>query len=144
MKGTYVLILENHANIELEIGKLGSLGFKRGWYAYVGSALSGLEHRIGRHLRASKKVHWHIDYLLASPSVELKEVVVAETGERRECEIATRMHMHLDAIPHFGCSDCICHSHLFFASHFTELEEEVYRSFQAVNVPFRATRINPV
>jgi Uri superfamily endonuclease len=144
MKGTYVLIIENHMDTEIEIGKIGSLRFKRGFYAYVGSALSGLEQRIGRHLRATKKVHWHIDYLLAAPTVELKEVVVAETDDRKECEIAANMRMHLDAIPHFGCSDCSCQSHLFFAPSFTELKEQVYNSFQAVNKPFRTTIINPV
>ncbi|RZN40369.1 MAG: GIY-YIG nuclease family protein [Methanophagales archaeon ANME-1-THS] len=147
MKGIYVLIIENHANIKLEIGKLGLLRFKRGFYAYVGSALSGLEQRIGRHRRAVgtvKKVHWHIDYLLAAPTVELKEVVFAETDERKECEIAANMRMHLDALPHFGCSDCSCHSHLFFAPRFTELKEQVYNSFQAVKEPFRTTIINPV
>jgi len=147
MIGTYVLIIENHAETEIEIGKKGSIKFKRGCYAYVGSALSGLERRIGRHLRAigeAKKVHWHIDYFLASPTVEIKEVVVAETDVRKECEIAVKMDMHLDSIPHFGCTDCSCPSHLFFSTSLTELKEHVYNSFQSINEPFRATRINPV
>ncbi|MCK4475877.1 MAG: GIY-YIG nuclease family protein [Methanophagales archaeon] len=136
MKGTYVLIIENHADTEVEIGKMGNIEFKKGFYAYVGSALSGLEQRIGRHLREadkSKKLHWHIDYFLASPSVEVKEVVFAETGERKECEIAANMDMHmekgLNSIENFGCTDCSCKSHLFFSTSLTRLKEHVYNSF---------------
>ena len=147
MKGTYVLIIENHADTEIEVGKRGYVTLKRGYYAYIGSALSGLEQRIERHLRAigeAKKVHWHIDYFLASPTVEIKEVAVAKTDARKECEIAAKMSMHLDSIPHFGCSDCSCPSHLFWSPSLTELKEHVYNSFQAINEPFRATIINPV
>lgn len=147
MKGTYVLIIENHADTGIEIGKRGFIQFKEGYYAYIGSALSGLEQRVGRHLRAlgeGKKLHWHIDYLLASPTVAIKGVVVAKTDARKECELATTMGMHLEGIPRFGCTDCSCPSHLFYSTSLTELEEEVYRSFQAINEPFRTTRINPV
>lgn len=62
----------------------------------MGSELSGLEQRVERHLREAgknKKLHWHIDYFLASPATEIKEIVFAETGERKECEIAASLHM---------------------------------------------------
>lgn len=138
MKGTYVLIVENHADteIEIEIGKIGRIKFKRGFYAYVGSALSGLEQRIGRHLRApgdNKKLHWHIDYFLACPMVEVKEVIFAETEERKECEIAVKMNIdrELDCIENFGCTDCSCKSHLFFSTSLTRLKEHVYNYFCA-------------
>jgi Uri superfamily endonuclease len=145
MKGTYVLIIENHADTEAEIGKIGCIRFNRGFYAYVGSALSGLEQRIGRHLRdRNKKLHWHIDYFLANPMVEIKEVLCAETKERRECEIAANMGMHLDSIAHFGCTDCSCKSHLFFSTSLTELKEHVYKSFHASGEHLLATKINPV
>jgi len=69
----------------------------------VGSELSGLEQRVERHLREAgknKKLHWHIDYFLACPATEIKEIVFAETGEKKECEIATSLHMEnvLDSI----------------------------------------------
>jgi len=143
MKGIYVLILENHADSLVEIGKMGGIEFKKGFYAYVGSALSGLEQRVGRHLRVTrKKMHWHIDYFLASPRVEVREVVFAETVERKECEIAA--NLHLKGIKNFGCSDCTCKSHLFFSTSLTELKEDVYNSFHVVVEHFRATKINPV
>ncbi|MBN1761754.1 MAG: DUF123 domain-containing protein [Methanomicrobia archaeon] len=147
MKGTYVLIIENHVDTELRIGRIGHIPFKKGFYAYVGSALAGLEQRIGRHRRDlgnNKKLHWHIDYLLASPAVELKEVVCAETEARKECEIAMNLNQQLESIPKFGCSDCSCTSHLFFCNDGAELKERVYSSFQSAAVNFRATRIKPV
>ncbi|MBE0516972.1 MAG: GIY-YIG nuclease family protein [Methanophagales archaeon] len=147
MKGTYVLIIENHADTEAEIGKIGCIRFKRGFYAYVGSALSGLEQRIERHTRDigdDKKLHWHIDYLLANPVVEVKEVLCAETKERKECEIAANMGMQLESLAQFGCTDCSCNSHLFFSTSLTELKEHVYKSFHSVGEHFLATKINPV
>ena len=147
MKGTYVLIIENHADTKLKIGKIGMIEFKKGFYAYVGSALSGLEQRIERHLRdvgKNKKLHWHIDYFLANPRVEVKEVVCAETEERKECEIAANMSMHLDSIAQFGCTDCRCKSHLFFSNSLTELKKQVYNSFHSAGEHFLATKINQV
>lgn len=160
MKGTYVLIIENSKDTEIEIGKIGRIAFKEGFYAYVGSALSGLERRIERHLRDpgdNKKLHWHIDYLLASPAVKVKEVVFAETvARRRECELA--VHMNLVSITNFGCSDCRCKSHLFYSTSVTRLKEHVYTSFYESGFDLfnwgivagkdvehlRATKINPV
>lgn len=149
MKGTYVLIIENHADAdtEIQIGRIGRITFKKGFYAYVGSALSGLEQRIKRHLRdvgKNKKLHWHIDYLLASPAVEVREVVCAETTERKECKIAANLNLHLDPVTRFGCTDCSCNSHLFFSTSLAELREHVCNSFHSAGVNLLATKINPV
>lgn len=147
MNGTYVLIIENSEDREIEIGKIGCIAFKKGFYAYAGSALSGLERRIGRHLRDvgnNKKLHWHIDYFLANPGVEVREVVFAETEARKECEIAANLSMRLESIARFGCTDCSCKSHLFFSTSLTELKEHVYESFHSTGAHFRATNINPV
>jgi Uri superfamily endonuclease len=133
MKGTYVLIIENHVDTEIEIGKIGCISFKEGFYAYAGSALAGVEQRIRRHLRDvgdNKKLYWHIDYFLANPTVEVKEVVCAETEERKECEIAANLSFRLESIARFGCTDCSCKSHLFFSTSLTELKEHVYNSFR--------------
>jgi Uri superfamily endonuclease len=145
MKGTYVLIIENHADIEVEIGKIGLIAFKKGFYAYIGSALAGLEQRVGRHLRTmNKRMHWHIDYFLATSGVEVKEVVYSETEERKECEIAAYMLKDLEFIQNFGCTDCLCKSHLFFSPSLPVLKEHVYKSFSSVGARFLATKINPV
>jgi Uri superfamily endonuclease len=147
MKGTYVLIIESCADVDLAVGKMGSIAFKEGYYAYVGSALSGLEQRLRRHLRepgANKKLHWHIDYLLAHPAVEVRAVVTAETEERLECKIAANLRQQLFAVPHFGSTDCSCFSHLFFSPERAELETRVKASFQAIGADFRTTTIKPV
>jgi len=48
----------------IKVGALGEKCFDEGYYAYIGSALSGLKGRINHHLKTGKKLHWHIDYLL--------------------------------------------------------------------------------
>ncbi|MBN1456023.1 MAG: GIY-YIG nuclease family protein [Methanomicrobia archaeon] len=147
MKGTYVLIIETVGDTDLEVGQRGLMAFCKGYYAYVGSALSGLESRVRRHLRKPgdrKRLHWHIDFLLADPAVHITEVVCSESEERKECEIAAYLGTHLDSIAHFGCSDCACSSHLFFSFSHTELQRHVYCGFHAVGANFRAMKIKPV
>jgi len=114
MKGTYILIMTLPKNTSIIVGKHRILHFKKGCYAYVGSALNGLEQRIQRHLRTDKKTHWHIDYLLAF--TEIVEILYKENNRREECRIAQFLERNFAGIPGFGCSDCSCTSHLFFGS----------------------------
>ena len=137
-----MLIIEKSRCEELEIGKLGTIEFKRGFYAYVGSALSGLERRINRHLRREKRLHWHIDYLLASPDAEIREVIFKETSNREECMIASKMHEQLANIKGFGCSDCRCESHLFFSSSHDRILDVAHHSLQNA-VVMRLPEHNP-
>ena len=136
-RGVYVLILEVSRETEIEVGRAKrSICFKRGFYAYVGSALSGFEHRIQRHLRSShgetKKKHWHIDFLLASPAVRIVAIILAQTKERKECEIASHLLRNgLEFVRGFGCSDCGCESHLFFSPQRSALLSAVRSSFIA-------------
>lgn len=105
--------------IELEkreligVGKLGNVMFDKGFYAYVGSAMNGLEQRIARHLRKEKKIFWHIDYLLDKGRIV--EVIRIESDRKQECGIAKRFAERFEPVPKFGCSDCDCTSHLFFS-----------------------------
>jgi Uri superfamily endonuclease len=115
MKGSYVLVLQLSKDREITVGKLGTLLFKKGYYVYVGSALNGLEHRLQRHLRNEKRLHWHIDYLLAYASIV--DIFFREGDTREECAIAHSFASSLISIPHFGCSDCSCKSHLFFGTY---------------------------
>ena len=68
-KGSYVLVIEVKDDGEMKVGKLGVIRFNRGYYAYVGSAMNGIDARVGRHMRQDKKKHWHIDYLLERGTV---------------------------------------------------------------------------
>jgi len=112
MKGSYILVIELKKERTIQVGKLGKIHFKKGIYAYVGSALNGLETRINRHIRKTKKKHWHIDYLL--DFAEVVDVYCKENETKEECKIAKKLEEDFVSIPGFGCSDCRCKSHLFF------------------------------
>jgi sugar fermentation stimulation protein A len=113
-RGSYLLILRMDHSMALDIGHLGRLTFQKGYYLYVGSAMRNLGARIQRHLRKTKKQHWHIDYLLAHTSKVIPLPI--RSSQRDECEIARAISsiMRLGP-PGFGSSDCHCQTHLFFS-----------------------------
>lgn len=123
MKGSYILLIKLKENKTIQIGKLDKMHFKKGFYVYVGSALNGLEQRINRHLRKTKKKHWHIDYLL--DFVEIVDVFYKENETKEECKIAKMLDKQLSSIPGFGCSDCRCRSHLFYGKN-SEIKNVIY------------------
>jgi Uri superfamily endonuclease len=115
--GSYVLILAVPRKILLDVGKLGPMVFKRGWYAYVGSAFGpgGLAARLGRHLEPVQKRHWHIDYLRAE--AVLVDIWAAAGLPKREHLWASILMSNPNAgqgVIGFGCSDCRCPSHLIY------------------------------
>lgn len=113
-RGSYVLLVRLAEERTIAVGRLGTVRFPGGSYAYVGSALRGLAARVDRHLRAEKKTRWHIDYLL--PRATIEAIITCETTERTECTIAQTLAQRFDSIPGFGSSDCRCRSHLFLAA----------------------------
>ncbi len=114
MKGIYCLIIDVKKNIELKIGSLGRIEFKKGDYIYVGSAQNNIEKRVERHFSKNKKKHWHIDYLLADKNVKLKKYLYKKAGKKQECKLACSFLLSFEEpIKGFGCSDCNCVSHLF-------------------------------
>jgi Uri superfamily endonuclease len=119
MKGAYVLLIRLPASQVIRTGKLGRLRFQRGYYAYVGSALNGIESRILRHLRRNKKTHWHIDYLLKKGMIV--EIHCIASGRREECRIAEKFQKRFTSVADFGCSDCKCPTHLFYSPKLSDL-----------------------
>jgi Uri superfamily endonuclease len=114
--GTYVLVIRLDEPARITVGALGELAFAAGHYLYVGSALGGLGARLRRHLRAEKRMHWHVDYLLAWSRVIA--VAYRRGTERLECAWVER----LAALPGaraceapFGASDCRCDTHLLYS-----------------------------
>ena len=113
--GTYALIIALDRAHTLQVGRRGKFHFPAGLYFYAGSALGpgGLAGRLGRHVRAAKRYHWHVDYLLQV--ARIVDVWTAEGTVRRECDWA-RAAMHLPGariiVPRFGASDCRCAAHL--------------------------------
>lgn len=111
-RGSYILMLRLTAGRKLNIGKLGRMEFKAGYYLYAGSAQKNLTKRLDRHKRGEKKLFWHIDYLRAHAEVHLALPIRA--SDPLECELAQALKKisHWE-IPGFGCSDCSCSSHLY-------------------------------
>ena len=112
MKGAYLLILKNDRTRKIKVGKLGIFKFRKGYYVYVGSAMNSLEKRIERHLRKSKKLKWHIDYL--TTKMKIIGIIKIPSEKKIECEIAKFVSKFAKPfIKKFGASDCKCFSHLF-------------------------------
>ena len=127
MKGIYCLCIENHDDQSIKIGALGETEFRKGYYIYVGSALNSLIPRLERHLKMSRGeqhvYHWHIDYLLKEPTVELKFIYIKETEQHIECRIADLVGKQGLPMLSFGCSDCNCKSHLYKVKDFKFLKK---------------------
>jgi len=136
LKGVYTLVITITTSTTISVGKLGNISFPEGYYAYVGSALNGLEARIARHLKEDKLLHWHIDYFLQKAKVE--EVLWGITDKNEECAIAGHHMQALLSVPRFGCSDCRCTSHLFFSGDKKYLRETVRSSFAKRDLIFSA------
>lgn len=97
------------------VGKLGTFDFPPGHYVYTGSALGDLEARLARHRRRTKKLHWHIDYLLRHARIE--RVHTRLTRRCWECSwnVQTLRRPRTQVIvPGFGSSDCSCAAHLVY------------------------------
>ena len=124
MKGTYILEISLQNDIELSIGSLGLIHFKKGLYYYIGSAMgpqgpSTLLNRVKRHLKKSyeKKRFWHIDYFLENKNALLTKIMLIPCQIKLECEFARHFLQLADNfIPNFGSSDCNCKTHLLYFS----------------------------
>jgi Uri superfamily endonuclease len=112
-RGTYILLVSLEQDMLIGVGRLGPIHFSAGTYAYCGSAMAGYRGRVGRHFSSSKKLRWHIDYLLEG--AEPVAALLAPGGEGMECALG-RMLSDMDGsepIKGFGSSDCRCGSHLY-------------------------------
>lgn len=115
--GTYLLVMMLPTCKAIQVGRLGCIGFERGWYAYAGSAFGpgGLAARLRHHIGPVRKRHWHIDYLRSDAQV--KEIWISIGPPCREhdwASILARGHGPGKRVPGFGCSDCRCPSHLLY------------------------------
>ncbi|MCX7815885.1 MAG: DNA/RNA nuclease SfsA [Syntrophales bacterium] len=111
--GAYLVVIKVERDTNVEVGALGWLALKRGYYVYVGSAKRFLSQRLRRHLRGGGRVHWHIDYLRLVGRIS--SLLPVRTESDLECEIARNLgSIAASAISGFGSSDCSCSSHLFY------------------------------
>ncbi len=113
-KGSYVLVLKNESDVTNNVGSLGDIFFKKGYYVYVGSAMNGLDARIKRHYRSRKKVHWHLDYITPKPMKIVKSYAIRSVIPMEQ-NIVRRIRSIADGfIDGFGASDSKERSHLLY------------------------------
>jgi len=111
-RGSYLVIYHLPRKRLIEIGGLGKVTFKQGYYVYVGSAMKSLSKRVERHRRIRKKVHWHIDSF--SAAADFQSSLPVRSEDDLECRLASAMGSISEwSVQGFGCSDCSCPSHLF-------------------------------
>lgn len=111
--GAYILLIHLRNSLIMDLPRLSADSIDPGWYVYAGNAYGpgGLQARLARHERKTKRLHWHIDRLTvharphAIPIVDGKECTIVEA-------LLTSDRFHVP-IPGFGSTDCqICRSHL--------------------------------
>lgn len=117
--GAYSLLISLMEGKEITVGKLGSFYLPSGFYVYTGRAVRRLAARVNRHLRKSKKLHWHIDYITRLDATQIEAVFFYESKNPIECEINQTIMDWEGAkivVPGFGSSDCTrgCKSHLVY------------------------------
>ena len=114
-RGRYALMFELETSVVVGVGALGRLAFPAGQYAYSGSAMAGLRHRLARHSRRSKVLRWHVDALTVLPSSHIRGAVVFPPDGPGECDVV-RMLCAWEGVrvwpPRFGASDHRCPGHL--------------------------------
>jgi len=153
-RGTYALLVHIRSATVLQVGRLGTVHLRPGYYVYIGSALGpgGLSGRINRHLRPTeeKRPHWHIDALTALGVIE--EVWLAESGKRQECAWASVLTKAGKlAAAGFGASDCRCPGHLVWlgdaegvSQGWCVLRKLVGSRLQRVRIEVTPTENNPM
>jgi len=127
VKGVYVLIISLRKDVNVKVGALGKINFKKGTYAYVGSAQMNLQKRVERHLRKAKRRFWHIDYLLSNSDVKVLKVFYKIAPKAEECNIAAQLSQKGFPVEAFGSSDCDCKSHILKVQGYDFLRESMHQ-----------------
>lgn len=114
--GVYLLKIKLNEQKSIKVGALGEQTFAAGYYFYSGTAQRNLKARIERHYSSDKKLHWHIDYLLAE--AELIKDYFFELPREGECFLTQNLKDQGGRVivKGFGASDCSCKSHLLYFS----------------------------
>jgi sugar fermentation stimulation protein A len=142
-RGSYLLILNLKRNRKIDVGKLGKVLFRKGFYIYVGSAMANLSKRMERHRHLRKRRHWHIDELRAV--AEFHSVLPIRSSERLECEVAKGISEIAEwSVPRFGSTDCSCDTHLFATSSDPIQSEDFQKLLQYFRMDRHYSKISPV
>ncbi len=130
--GTYTLLIDCPHQTTVSVGALGECTFDCNFYVYTGSACgSGGFSRLERHYRTVEAddptTHWHIDYLLAQPEVEIITDITAP-GFEIECEVVRALTLDT-TVSRFGSSDCACDAHLHGGDDLQEVHSAVWDAY---------------
>lgn len=113
-RGAYAMVIDLTRPLVLEIPRYAGSILPAGRYVYCGSAYGagGIAGRVRRHLRADKKLRWHVDHLTHAGTV----VDVMPVIGGRECAllaaVLTTPGAHVP-LRRFGSMDCLsCPAHL--------------------------------
>lgn len=112
LPGAYLLAITlNHSLAGSAGGNLYT--FEPGTYIYAGSANGpgGIAARVARHQRATKKAHWHVDWLTKAAG----RVIALGFPGGNECALVQELLIsgYEIPVPGFGSSDCrSCPAHL--------------------------------
>ncbi len=151
LKGVYVLVLRFLRDVAVNVGSLGEIAFKFGYYGYVGSGMgrgmASVFGRVRRHLSRRKLRFWHIDYVTCIDDVKVVAVFFAESDVRLEHAVSKALKAvgGLE-VKGFGSSDCDekCGSHLFFVGNSSdEAFEMVFKAFRRLGIEPRVFNFAP-
>ncbi len=108
-----MLLIEINKNEFIKIGKGGNFKLEKGYFVYSGSGKRNGIQRIIRHIKKSKNLRWHIDYLLKKGKI--KKIWIVFGDKTNECRMSKMLLYSKGSIPFkkFGSSDCKCPAHLF-------------------------------
>lgn len=134
MAGSYILLISLPSATTLQIGGLGEFRFSSGYYAYVGSAMSGIIPRLRCHMKKNKTPRWHIDYLTVKASIN--SIIISESQQKIECSIAKALESQFACVAGFGSSDCKCTSHLFFVPDREEMKSRIEKALGQLGYSF--------
>ena len=136
MKGSYCLIIKNKKQKKINIGAIGCIDFKGGFYVYIGSAMNSLIPRIERHISDDKKIHWHIDYFLKNKYTMIEEILFNIGEEKIECDLAKFISKKGQNISNFGSSDCKCDSHLIYFKNKNDCLKHTKKAYERLNIDY--------
>jgi len=110
MKGSYFLVIRLDEGKRIRT-KGRSFELRPGYYVYVGSAMNSLEKRVERHFRREKKMHWHIDFLLAE--AKLLRAYLIPSEERLEEALSAEVSRVGEPVEGFGAGDVRVNTNLY-------------------------------
>jgi|TARA_B100001964_G_scaffold92199_1_gene103492 Uri superfamily endonuclease len=110
--GAYLLFINLTA--ETILPNFFNTNLPPGHYGYAGNARGkgGVQGRCKRHIKSTKKKHWHVDWL----TINAQKLLAIAFPDKNECKIIQHLLTIKGtsvAIEAFGSSDCkTCSSHL--------------------------------